>query len=81
MQKYHWLGGGLWIIPLLTFIGGTIFLITAYKASRSGSTQQTQTGIQSSDQNVPIYKIGQFKFAMALYAAVIGELILMYADR
>lgn len=80
-MKYHWLGGGLWIIPLLTFLGAIIFLVIAVKASKSGSTIQTKEGIQSSDQNVPFYKTGQFIFSVILFAATIGILILMHSDK
>jgi len=81
MQKYHWLGGGFWIIPLITFIGGSICMYFAAKISKSGSTVQTQDGIKQSDQNVPITKIGQFWFAVVLYAATVVILLVMHGDR
>ncbi len=77
-----WLGGWLWIIPLLTLVGAIIYMVIAYKASKSGSqTQDLQKGVQYSDENIPIYKLGQFKFSVALFIVTGIILLLMYSDR
>lgn len=79
------LGGGLWIIPLLSFLGGSVFLYQSYRASKSGSEQQNSSvkgrGWQS-DKNIPIHKTGgKFYFAVALYVATVVFLLVMYSDR
>jgi hypothetical protein len=67
---------GLWILPWLTGIGSAIFFYQAYKGSKSGSIVKVPdperpnvpgaTIDQESDQNVPIYKFGQFYFGVVL---------------
>lgn len=81
-----WLGGGLWIIPLLTFAGSIIFLYQSYKASKSNSTTQVKAGdgsyyTKDNTGNVPIYKIGRFYFAVALFVATVVILLAMYSDK
>ena len=82
MNLPSWLGGGLWIIPLLTFAGSMIFLYQAYKASKSNSTTQLGDGrTLDNTGNVPIYKVGRFYFSVALFVATIVILLVMYGDR
>ena len=78
------LGGGLWIIPLLTLIGSLIFFYQSYKASKSVSVRHPNSAGKPafvSDENVPIYKVGVFKFAVALLVATIVIFFMMYSDR
>lgn len=82
MNLPSWLGGGLVIIPLLTFAGGIIFLYQSYVASKSNSTRQDSSkGIIDNTGNVPIYKIGRFYFSVALFVATAVILLMMYSDR
>ena len=67
----------LWIVPSLTAIGSLIFLIVAYLGSKSNSTTTIypkdggQPIVTDNTGNVPIYKFGQFYFAVALAVATI----------
>lgn len=73
---------GLWVVPWLTGLGGTWFMYLAYKASKSNSTTQTKDGrIIDNTGNVPIYKLGKFYFACALYLATIIIVIMVNADK
>lgn len=69
------LGGGLWIIPLLAFVGAFIFGRQAYIAHNSNSTQSTEDGILDNTGNVPYIQIGQFWYALVLAAFAVGFLI------
>ena len=76
-------GGGLWILPWITFIGTVIFGYMAYKSSKSGSTvvdKQTGRRIES-NKNVPIYKTWPFLFAAILFAATIVIILMVNGDR
>lgn len=81
------LGGGLWVIPLVTLLGGLVFLYQSYKASKSGSVTHASsvTGRKASeysDKNIPIHKTGgKFYFAVALFIATAVILLLMYSDK
>lgn len=68
--------GGMWIALLLT-IGGTLgFGYSAYKSSKSGSTIYVEgQGETESNENVPLYKIGTFWYAVVSF---IATLILIY---
>ena len=72
---------GLIIIPLLTGLGSLIFFYIAWLKSKSGSEQQTPTGYKYSDKNVPLYKIGQFWYSVALAVATIVIIIMVNADK
>lgn len=61
-----------WLVPVIPGIGSLIFLIIAGLKSKSGSDQQTPSGYHSYREDVPIYKIGQFWFAVALLIATIA---------
>lgn len=75
------LGGGLFLIPLLTLAGAVVFGYQAYKASKSGSTITDQFGTKESDENVPLWNIGQFWFSVALVVATIVITIMMIGDK
>lgn len=82
MTLLGWLGGGLWIIPLLTLGGAAVFGYLGYKSSKSGSTVQNRDGsITESKENVPFYKTGFGVFSILLVIATIVILIMMYSDR
>jgi hypothetical protein len=75
--------GGLWIIPLLLLFGAAWFLIIAIRKHNSGSHyQDRRTGrYVDAEGNVPLSKIGQFWFAIALAAAAVGAAIWMYLEK
>jgi hypothetical protein len=59
--------GGAFLVFWIPFIGSFVFLYFAYKASKSGSVQTTrERGREEFDKNIPIYKVGQFYFFVAL---------------
>ena len=62
------LGGGLWIIPLLTLAGSVIFLVGSLKVRKAGYEERDpNTGkYHKIDEKPPIYKSGRFIFSMAL---------------
>lgn len=66
-----WLGA----IPFVLFGGSAWFFYTAWRKSKSGSTQQTPYGIKKREDDVKIYKIGEFWFAVALFLAGVGVVI------
>lgn len=77
---------GLWIAPWLTALGSAVFFVISYIASRSGSTIQDKTKppgqqIIKSDINVPIYKIPQFYFGVALAVATIVIILMVNSDK
>ena len=72
--------GGLWIIPLICLIGGIIFLMQAYAASKSDSTTQVGGTVLDNTGNVPFYKTGQFVFAIILFLAAIGTYLWIASD-
>lgn len=72
-----WLGGGLWIIPILIFGGALIFSAQTYLAWKSGATKFNRPV----DGRTKIYKIAQFKYAVALWVIGIIVLLMMYSDR
>jgi len=73
--------GGVWIIPILLFSAAGFFLYIAIKKSKSGSEQQTSRGIKSYDENVPVYKIGQFWFAIGFIVAAIIVIIIQNGEK
>lgn len=79
------LGGGLWIILLLTGGGSLWFLYLSYKASKSGSERLPNSAGKpafQSDKNLPIWKTGgKFYFAVALAIATIVFYFIMRSDR
>lgn len=81
------LGGGLWIIPLLTFIGSVIFFVGAWKVRKGGYEKYIDRGKlvpgewAKDDKKLPIYKSGRFIFAVALLVATALILLAMYSDR
>lgn len=83
MQLLSWLGGGLWIIPLITTIGTLWFGVLGYKSSKSGSGYNDQSTGKWVDTpgNIPFLKTGYGKFSVALGIATIVILILMFSDR
>jgi hypothetical protein len=63
--------GGLWIVFWLPFLGSLLALYVSYGASRSGSSKQVDLGTPNahteySKENVPIYKVAQFKYFVVL---------------
>ena len=79
-SEYKWLGGGLWIIPVLTFVGSIIFFRAAYLSSKSDSTTQVRnpdgtSTIIDNTGNVPIYELGLFWFGVICVVATIVVLI------
>lgn len=80
----HW--SELWIIPCLTGGGALWFYYVAYRASKSGSKWQDKNApvgqqYKESDENVPIYKIGQFWFGVILTIATIVITIAINSDK
>lgn len=76
------LGGGLWIILVLLAGAAGLFWYLAIKASKSGSKYQDKSGnTVYSDQNIPVWKTGYGKFAIALTIALIVVYFLMRSDR
>ena len=76
--------GGLWLIFVLPLCGAAIFFWTAYKASKSGSVIQDQYAPGAKreyDENVPIYKIPQFWFGVALVIAAIVFIIMQNHEK
>ncbi len=77
---------GLWIVPTLTAIGSLIFGISAYRSSKSNSTTLVPGPPGQPDKiidntgNVPIYKLGQFYFFVALAVATIVIIIMVNND-
>lgn len=76
---------GAWLVPTLPAIGGVIFLFFAIKAHLSGSEQwQKVNGVDKlvpSDENVPIHKIGQFWFAVALFVASLVIIVVQNLEK
>lgn len=77
------LGGGLWIIPVLLFAAAAYFAVIAVKKSKSGSHyQDPKTGkYVDTPGGIPVTQIGQFWFAVGFAAFGIISLLLMYSDR
>jgi len=79
------LGGGLWIILVLTGGGGLWFLYQSYKASKSGTERLPNSSGKrpfQSDQNLPIWKTGgKFYFAVALLVATVVIFFIMKGDK
>lgn len=75
--------GGLWLIFVLPLLGSIPFFYTAYKASKSGSvTRDPKTMLEiQSDENVPIYKIPQFWFGVALVIAAVVFIIMQNHEK
>ena len=71
---------GMWIAPLLTFIGFAYFLTTAWKSSRSGSNINIKYGGGESG-NVPIWKLGRFYFAVIFFLATIAIIWAVNAEK
>lgn len=67
--------GGLWIIPWVLAVGSAIFFAISIFKSRSGWKQQTKSGYQYGKEPVPVTKIGQFWFGVALALACIIMII------
>lgn len=74
-------GKGLWLLPVILFSAALGFFIGAFRASKSGSTQQTETGIIESLENVPIYQIPIFWFAVVFLVAGITVIIAVNNDK
>jgi len=75
-------GEGLFIVPLLPFIGFCIFMYQAYKASKSNSTTDMGThGIKDNTGNVPIYKTGYFVLAIGCLLGAIGATIWILLEK
>lgn len=70
-----------WLVPAIPFIGFIVFGVIAFRKSKSGSDQQTTSGIVQFKKNVPIWKIGQFWFSVALLLATIGIIIAQNASK
>lgn len=74
-------GGGLIIIPLLTFIGAIICGVLGLKASKSNSTTQTPGGTIDNTGNVAWYKTGYGVFSIILTVVTGVIVIWMYNER
>lgn len=68
-------GKQLWMLPLLTIAGALIFLLKAYKASKSGSKVGQGNQTVYSDKNIPIYKIPFFWYGAVLIVATLVIII------
>lgn len=66
-------GGGLWIIPIILFLAAVWSTIRGIRFSQSGA--------QDGGPKIPFYKIGAGVFAIVLWLALIGVIILMLNDR
>lgn len=68
--------GGLFVIPVVLALAAVFFLYKAYRASKSGSTQQMPNGkwVDSKD-NMPITRIPFFWFSIAFIVAAIVVVI------
>ncbi|MBC7947754.1 MAG: hypothetical protein H7Y42_07730 [Chitinophagaceae bacterium] len=60
---------GLWVVFWLPFLGSLWFLYVSYRASRSNSTHDKGNVVLDNQGNVPIYKVVQFRFFVALQIA------------
>lgn len=72
---------GVWIIPMLMLLGGLTFMYLAYRASKSNSTQQYSGGTKDNTGNVPIYKVGKFWLAVALFVAAVVVVIVQNSEK
>lgn len=68
---------GAWLLFWIPFLASWLFLYFAYRASKSGSSQLINRHSPNvkrveSDENVPIYKTGQFIFFVILQLASWG---------
>lgn len=76
------LGGGLWIIPLITGLGALYSAYRGYKASKSGSFTIDQYGNRKdSDVNVSYFKTGGGVFSIILAVATIVFIIWMNSEK
>ena len=75
--------GGLFIVPLLTFLGAVWFGYKAYKAHNSGSWVIGPDGETTNKDggNVPYTKIGWTWFSAALLVATIVIVIMVNSDK
>lgn len=75
--------GGLFIVPLLTFLGAVWFGYKAYKAHNSGSWIIGPDGETTNKDggNVPYTKIGWTWFSAALLVATIVIVIMVNSDK
>lgn len=78
---YKPFSGGLWIIPVLCFIGGCIFFYFAWQAHTSNSTITGPGGVIENTGNVPLTQIGQFWFAVICWVASGIIAWAMYRDK
>jgi hypothetical protein len=77
------LGGGLWIIPTILFLGSAYSFYRAYIQWKSGSAGYTGPNEtwQESDERVNFFSIGATIFGITLLLATIGSIIIMYSER
>lgn len=73
--------GGLFIIPLLTFVGSVIFFYQAWRSSKSNSKQSSYTGTKDNTGNVSIFSMGRFWFGVGLLIATIAIIIMVNSDK
>lgn len=67
---------GLWIIPTLFVAGIVLLFLSGMKSIKSGSEQQGISGrMEDTPGNVKFTSTWQFKFIIALAAALIGIII------
>jgi len=72
-------GGGLWIIPTITFLGS---LWSFYRGYRSSKSNSSLTNIRVDNTgNVPIYQTSGFVFGCILLAATIGIVLWMNSEK
>ena len=78
----NFLSGGLWFIPLATFLGALFSFYKGYKQSQSGSLETYNGGAsRDSDKNVPFWKCTATVYGYILTVFTIGILVLMYNDK
>lgn len=69
-------GDGLIVLPILTALASVVFFYTAFRASKSNSTQQIPgQGTKDNTGNVPIYQSGRFWFGVGFLLATIGIVV------
>jgi len=71
---------GVWLAPLLPFLGGIYFFIMGYLASKSGSKVNPMYG-GGEGGNVPFWQTGWPILGAILWAGAIAALIIQYGER
>jgi hypothetical protein len=78
----NFLSGGLWIIPLATFLGALYSFYRGYKQSKSGSLEDGGGGSSvESNINVPFWKTTATVYGYILTVFTFVILLIMYNDK